>query len=79
MGVRKGGFSCLIDRIFNALGPGFATEPTFIARDRFMRPMNSHAALTAPLVLTGIVTLLLVLATCGCQLSLGDCRLLVDN
>ena len=44
-----------------------------------MRPMNSHAALTAPLVLTGIVTLLLVLATCGCQLSLGDCRLLVDN
>ena len=44
-----------------------------------MRPMNSQDARTAPLALTGIVTLLLALAACGYQPSLGDYRSVVDS
>ena len=44
-----------------------------------MRPMNTRAALTAPLAFAGIVTLPLVLAACGYQPSLGDYRPVVDS
>ena len=44
-----------------------------------MRPMNTRAALTAPLAFAGIVTLPLVVAACGYQPSLGDYLPVVDS
>ena len=74
MGRRKGGFACLINRIFIALGLSFATEPTFITGDRSMRPMNTRARGVTPLALVGFVTLPLALSAGGYQPSLGDYR-----
>ena len=65
MGRRKGGFAGLINRIFTALGLGFATEPTFIKGDRSMCPMNNRARAATPLALTGLGALPLALAACG--------------
>ena len=74
MGRRKVGFACLINRILTALRLSLVTETTFITGDRSMRPINSRAALTAPLALASLVKLPLTLAACGYQPALGDNR-----
>ena len=79
MGRGKGGFAGLNNRIFTVLGLGFAANTSLITGDRSMRPMNTRAALTAPLALAGIGTLPLALAACGYQPSLGDYRPVVDS
>ena len=79
MGCRKGGFACLINRIFTALGLSFTTEPTFITVDHSMRPMNTRALAATPLTVAGLVILPLALAACGYQPSIGDYRPLVDS
>ena len=44
-----------------------------------MRPMNTHASLTTPLFLAGLVTMSLAWAACGYHQSFGDFQPVVDS